>query len=118
MRTDRLSDPLIVDHYRGAAIESGPSMRPMLSLVEVLATKEYAANVPAGTSHDILVLGGEHKDNVTVAFLPHVQSFDVRYVDGRTGKSETHKVDIRAVESLVDSLVLRLLVRSRDDSAA
>src|SRR5687767_11530400 len=101
MRTDRLSDPLLMDHYREAAVASASGMRPMFTLVEALATKEYAAHVPASTSHDILVLGGEHKDTVTVAFLPHVQSFDVRYVDAHSGRSETHKVDTKAVESLV-----------------
>ena len=104
MNAQQLSNPAVTTHYADTvAIDS--RMLPMLQLVQRLCAKQYASDLPASTSHDVLVLGTG--DSIAVEYWPHVTLFQVRYCS-RSGKHETHSCEAFEVEPLVDSLVTRL----------
>ncbi len=105
--TRALSDPALAQHF-------GEGPGPMLRLVAALAAKEYAPDVPASTSLDRLVIGSREGDQVEVGYRADLRTFHVRYWP-RGGKPEAHRCELAAVESLIDSLILRLLLVARDD---
>ena len=104
MNAQQLSNPAVTTHYADA-VAIDPRMLPMLQLAQRLCAKQYASDLSASTSHDVLVLGTG--DSITVAYWPHVTMFQVRYCN-RSGKHETHRCEAPEVEPLVDCLVTRL----------
>ena len=117
MRTGQLSDPALLEHYRQLAAEC-PAMAPMRDLVEILRGRDYAEAMPAGTSIDRLTIGAEESDGIVVIYWPAVRAFEVHYCHHRTFRKEKHTGDLGMAERLVDSLVLRLVIRERYQEAA
>lgn len=118
MHTEALSDVAVVDHYADLAQEY-PAMRPMLTLVNRLTRKEYAESVPAGTSHNALVVTWPSAEMAAVSFDPHRQGLQTVSVDPqrhgfhveyRTRDSRVirHECGLDEAETLFDCFVLRL----------
>jgi hypothetical protein len=112
----QLADPALRRHYRDAAPAPSSPMAPMLRLVERLAAREYAALIPAATSHDILVLGGPGQDHVSVEYWPDLRLFRVQYWAHSSARPESHRCEAEEAERLIDSLVVRLGMRTTNGS--
>ena len=116
MKAESLSDPSVVEFYSEIIDEGDLEMLPMQQLVDRLAGKEYAESISASTSHYNLCLGPglQQEESLTISYFPHVKQFQIRYWNANTHKFETHKVYDREAENLIDSLVLRLLIQTRE----
>jgi hypothetical protein len=112
MRAASLTSPELLAFFRNLADEGDRRFAPMLSVLVRLATKPYADDLPAGTSHHALVIG-IGRERISIEFDPSDGLFRVRYVVDTSGRGTTRVCPFDGVESLVDAFVLRLDVTRR-----